>query len=1087
MYRFVLVFLLLGNALMAGASPLWMRYCAISPDGSEIAFAYKGDIYVVDSRGGMARQLTTGDSYESSPVWSHDGEMLAFISDREGGMDIFTVASAGGAAQRVTTHSTRETLLGFSPDDRQIYFSATIQDPAGSAMFPDAWITELYRIPVEGGRPELVLAAPVCNLSFDKDGESFIYENRTGSENIWRKHHTSSVARDIFYYDAAQNTHTLLTENPGEDRSPIYTPDGGIVFLSERNGGSFNVYKGVAGDLANAKPLTNFKNHPVRFLTQANDGTLCFGYQGEIYTLKPDGKPQKVKVEIINDLPEEQLTTLSLRGASDYALPEKGNDIAMINRGEVFVVSEKYGTAKQITHTPEAEQGVAISPDGKTLVYSSCRTGVWSLYKATRVRPEDIDFAHATLIDEQPLFKDNVERTSPAFSPDGKEVAFIENRHLLKVLNLKSGKVRQITDGTQHYGNDVGGSFSYEWSPDGNWFALTLITNRHDPYSDVGIVSAKEGGKIYNVTNSAYIDHSPRWVMGGNALLFITDRYGMRSHASWGSLNDVCIAFMNGETMEKFFLSKEELDLRKEEEKMQRKEEVEAADEKKKSKDKDAKEEPEKESPKAVEIDLDRLEDRVVRLTPMSSRLASAVLTPDGETLYFLSAFEGGYDLWSKEIRTGNVRLFKKMNLRYASLQLDKSGKTLYILGGNPSKMALPGGNVTPMSFTLKMDLDKAAERRYMFDHVFSQEEKRFYREDCHGVDLEALKRAYEPFLPHINNNYDFAEMLSEILGELNVSHTGASYRGVGAKKATPEFGLLFDWAYAGDGLRIEEVLEYGPFDNSETRVAPGVIIEKVDGMPIKAGEDYYPLINGKAGKTVLLSLYDPQAKERWEETVKPISVAGQEQLLYKRWIKTRAEEVDRLSNGRLGYVHIASMDDGSFRDVYSDILGKYNLRDGIVIDTRNNGGGRLHEDIEILFSGHKYLEQVIRGTVACDMPSRRYNKPSIMIVCEANYSNAHGTPWVYQHMQLGSVVGMPVPGTMTSVNWETLQDPSMFFGIPVIGYRTQDGTYLENSQLEPDFKVRNDYDKVIEGRDLQLEKAVEELLKQIDAQPVDW
>ena len=151
-------------------------------------------------------------------------------------------------------------------------------------MFPDAWITELYRIPAEGGRPELVLAAPVCNLSFDKDGESFIYENRTGSENIWRKHHTSSVARDIFYYDAAQNTHTLLTENPGEDRSPIYTPDGGIVFLSERNGGSFNVYKGVAGDLANAKPLTNFKNHPVRFLTQANDGTLCFGYQGEIYT-----------------------------------------------------------------------------------------------------------------------------------------------------------------------------------------------------------------------------------------------------------------------------------------------------------------------------------------------------------------------------------------------------------------------------------------------------------------------------------------------------------------------------------------------------------------------------------------------------------------------------------------------------------------------------------------------------------------------------------------------------------------------------------------------------------------------------------
>lgn len=1087
MYRLVLLVLLMGNALWVGASPLWMRYCAISPDGEKIAFAYKGDIYVVGSRGGEAFRLTTGDSYESSPVWSHDGRKIAFVSDREGGMDIFVTTPEGGVAQRVTTHSAKESLLAFSPDDRYIYFSATIQDPASSALFPDAWITELYRIPVEGGRPEQVLAAPVCNLSFAKDGKSFIYENRSGSENIWRKHHTSSVARDIFYYDAEKNTHTLLTSNPGEDRSPIYWPDGRVVFLSERDGGSFNVYRADAEDMDHAEPLTAFKQHPVRFLTCADNGTLCFGYQGEIYTLAEGGKPQKVEVEIVNDLQEEQLETLTLRGASDYALPDEGDDMAVINRGEVFVVSEKYGTVKQITHTPEAEMGVTISPDGKTLVYASCRTGVWNLYKATRVRPEDVDFAHATLIEEQPLFKDGVERTSPSFSPDGKEIAFIEDRSLLKVLNLKSGKVRQITDGTQHYGTDAGGSFSYEWSPDGNWFALTLITNRHDPYSDIGIVSAKEGGKIYNVTNSGYMDVNPHWVMGGNALLFTTERYGMRSHASWGSLNDVCIAFMNGETMEKFLMSKEELELMKEEEKLKKEAEAKEAEKKKDAKGKEDKKETEKEAPKAVEVDLDRLEERVVRLTPMSSRLASAELTPDGETLYFLSAFEGGYDLWTKEIRSGEVRLLKKMNLRYAALQLDKSGKNLYILGGNPSKLALPGGNPKPLSFTLKMDLDRAAEREYMFNHVFTQEEKRFYREDCHGVDLEALKKAYAPFLPHINNNYDFAEMLSEILGELNVSHTGATYRGVGAKKATPEFGLLFDWDYEGDGLRIDEVLEYGPFDNSKTKVVEGVIIEEVDGMPVKAGEDYYPLINGKVGKNMLLALYNPQTKERWEETFKPISAAAQEQLLYKRWIKTRAAEVDRLSGGRLGYVHIASMDDGSFRDVYSDILGKYNLRDGIVIDTRNNGGGRLHEDIEVLFSGHKYLEQVIRGVVACDMPSRRYNKPSIMLVCEANYSNAHGTPWVYSHMGLGSIVGMPVPGTMTSVNWETLQDPSMFFGIPVIGYRTQEGTYLENAQLEPDFKVRNDYDKVIEGRDLQLEKAVEELLKQIDAQPEAW
>ena len=182
-----------------------------------------------------------------------------------------------------------------------------------------------------------------------------------------------------------------------------------------------------------------------------------------------------------------------------------------------------------------------------------------------------------------------------------------------------------------------------------------------------------------------------------------------------------------------------------------------------------------------------------------------------------------------------------------------------------------------------------------------------------------------------------------------------------------------------------------------------------------------------------------------------PISQGALSNLLYKRWVKRRAADVERLSNGRLGYVHIESMGDDSFRSVYSDILGKYNNREGIVIDTRFNGGGRLHEDIEVLFSGKKYFTQVVRGREACDMPSRRWNKPSIMVQCEANYSNAHGTPWVYSHQKIGKLVGMPVPGTMTSVSWETLQDPTQVLVSPVNGYRMPDGSNLENSQIEKD------------------------------------
>ena len=275
-------------------------------------------------------------------------------------------------------------------------------------------------------------------------------------------------------------------------------------------------------------------------------------------------------------------------------------------------------------------------------------------------------------------------------------------------------------------------------------------------------------------------------------------------------------------------------------------------------------------------------------------------------------------------------------------------------------------------------------------------------------------------------------------------------------------------------------MVEKSPFDHANSKVRAGHIIEKIDGEPITATTDYAALLNKKAKKKTLVSIYDPATKSRWDEVVMPITSGAMSDLLYDRWVKQRAADVEKWSNGRLGYVHIRSMGDGSFRTVYSDILGKYNNCEGIVIDTRFNGGGRLHEDIEILFSGEKYLTQVIRGRESCDMPSRRWNKASIMLQCEANYSNAHGTPWVYKYKKMGKLVGMPVPGTMTTVSWETLQDPTMIFGIPVIGYRMANGNYLENSELEPDVKVANSPETVVKGEDTQLKAAVDTLLNDL-------
>ena len=477
-------------------------------------------------------------------------------------------------------------------------------------------------------------------------------------------------------------------------------------------------------------------------------------------------------------------------------------------------------------------------------------------------------------------------------------------------------------------------------------------------------------------------------------------------------------------------------------------------------------------------VELDGISDRIVRLTPNSSDIASAMLSDDGENLYYLSKFEGGYDLWKLELRKQSTKLLNKMNTKWASIQPDKDGKTLYILGGS-TMQKLSADKLTAINYKADFKMDLVAEREYMFEHVHQQIAKRFYNLNYHGVDWDAMTEAYRRFLPHINNNYDFANLLSELLGELNASHTGSRYY-PSSGEATSRLGLLFDWNYTGQGLKVDEVIAKGPFDKASSRVRRGSVVEKINGVAIDFENDYTTLLNGQAGKKTLVSFYNPASGERWDEVVLPITNSAMNNLLYARWVKRNEHLVDSLSGGRLGYVHIRSMGDESYREVYSKVLGKYNQKEGIVIDIRFNGGGRLHEDIEVLFSGKKYFTQVIRGREACDMPSRRWNKPSIMLQCEACYSNAHGTPWVYKHSGIGRLVGAPVAGTMTSVSWEDLQDDSMLFGIPIIGYRLPDGSYLENSQLEPDVKVLNDPADVVRGIDTQLETAVRELLREL-------
>lgn len=1082
----------IGGICVASAAPaLWMRDVKISPEGDKIAFGYKGDIYTVPVTGGEARRLTTLPSYESNPVWSPDGTKIAFASDRHGNFDVFVMDAGGGEATRLTSNSASEIPESFSPDGKDVFFSAAIQNPASSVMFPSARMTEFYAVPVAGGVSRQVLGTPAQMPVFTPDGSRMLYQDVKGFEDEWRKHHTSSVTRDIWVYDFENARHTNLTARAGEDRNPALSADGKTVYiLSERGGDTFNVWSFPIDNPSAAKRITDFSTHSVRFLSRAANGTMAFTYDGEIYTMASDNSaPAKISVDVVADA-ASSVEKLNVKPKNAVVSPD-GKSVAFISRGDVFVTSVEYPTTVQVTRTPAAERHLSWGADNRTLYYTSERSGRKNIYRATLSRSVEPDFVNATSVREEPVF--NVKRPAaltdatpeyshPIVSPDGKKLAFISNRNEINVMDIATHKVTKLTSGETYPGQDD--EMVAVWSPDSRWLAIEMQPPMHDPYSDIALLDV-ETGRLTNITQSGYFCSNPRFVLDGNAIIFFTDRYGMRNHASWGSQEDIMIVFLNRAARDRFLLSEEDFALMKDEEKKAKEAEKKNAGAKDAKGGKNAKNaKAGADAPASVGVELDGIENRIMRLTPYSSDLSDAIVTSDGETLYYLCSFEDGYDLWKLPLRKREPKLASKVNAQSrVSLQADKDGKNIFLLGSKMQKLDTKNDKLTAISATAKQQVDVAAEREAMFDYVTVEEAARFYKKDMHGVDWPAMTAAYRRFLPHINNNYDFAELLSELLGELNVSHTGGRYRPSPAAGAdrTASLGLLYDMTYTGDGLKVDEIIVDGPFDKAASRLVPQAVITAINGVDITPQADMDALFNDIAGKKTLVAFTLPSG-EKLEEVVTPVAASKISGLLYNRWVRQRAEDVRRWSDGRLGYVHIPSMSDDSFRPMYADLLGKYNNCEGVVIDIRWNGGGRMHEDIEVLFTGEKYLTQEIRGKDVCDMPSRRWNKPSIMLVAEPCYSNAHGTPWVYKHQSIGKVVGMPVPGTMTSVNWVTMQDPTLVFGIPVIGYRTAEGTYLENFQLEPDVRVDNTPEAIVSGEDTQLRTAVETLLRDLDS-----
>jgi len=1058
---------------VVSAEPQWIRYPAISPSGEWIAFSCRGDLWVtrLDSGGAIVEPLTTHVGHETMPVWSPDSKHVAFASDRHGNFDVFVIDVAQRRTRRLTYHSTSDMPSAFSPDGTHVWFSSRRLD-APQAAVGSPFLTELYAVPTEGGRPVQLLTTPAERARPDKNGERVVYQDLKGYENPWRKHHTSSVARDIWIWERATGKHRKLSDFVGEDRDPVWSADGKTVYYLSEQSGSLNVWsRPVQG--GTATQVTKHAPHPVRFLSIANDGTLCYGLNGAIWFGKPGQEPSRLDVRVVTaERTNLARVTVQRGGATAFAVSPSGKEIAFVVRGEIFVASVKHGTTRRVTDTPEQERSPTWASDGRTLYYAGERDGSWNLYKSSLSREVEKHFFLATVLKEEPVLVSVAETFQPVVSPDGKQIAYLHDRDELRVLDLATGESRTLVPKEKNYSYSDG-DIDFAWSPDSQWIALTFIGGQRW-IADIGVVHVATG-KLENITLSGYYEGLPGWSADSKALLLYSNRLGRRSHGSWGSDGDIFALYLTREALDHAKLTPEEYDLLHEGEKKGRK--GNGKEEREKEKDKPA---------EPVVIEFEGRENRFRRLTLHSAPIRSYALSPDGETLVYFARVEEKWDLWKNEVREGKTeRLLALGDDRGGDVVFGKDGDAVFVRkgGGGMLRVDLKKGKPEPVKYAAEMSVHGARERRYIFEHAWRQVRQKFYDEKLHGVDWQALRKNYAAFLPGINNRHDFAELLSEMLGELNASHTGARYRAPQeGKDQTAALGLLFDTEHRGAGLKVAEVLERGPVDLAGLKILPGTLLTHLDGVELAADTNHFALLNRKVGKRVLLT-FAPMGGGTIEKVVKPIGGRAEYNLRYARWVKQRRALVEERGKGRLGYVHVRGMNDRSFRHVYQEVLGRFGGREALVVDTRFNGGGNLHDDLVKFLGAKQYARFQPRGKRVGQLggdPGARWARPVIVVQNEGNYSDAHIFPFAFKELGIGKLVGTPVAGTGTAVWWERQIDPTIVFGIPQVGFVTNDGKYLENLELEPDILVYNDPESVAKGQDKQLEAAVDELLTQV-------
>ncbi|MEI4474189.1 S41 family peptidase [Frigidibacter sp. MR17.24] len=1035
---------------------LWLRDAAIAPDGSRIAFAHGGQIWTVPATGGQATALTAGLWRATHPVWSPDGRSIAFAADRHGQDDVFAMPAEGGAVTRLTHQSGPDRPMAFTPDGMAVVFtSQRLGDPTADAMDAINGLAGLYErpwtVPVTGGRPQPLLPTLALNIDFGPEGRILYEDNRSVIENRWRKHQVSDAARDIWLHDPATGSHRQLTEFRGEDRDPSFGPDGrDLIWLSEQ-GGSFNVWR-RAIDGGEAEQLTFHERWPVRFISAADDGTLAYAWDGGLWRLDPGAEaPERLRVTLPQGSLIDTVSTRDVTGeVSQMAVSPGGAEIAFVARGEVFVTGWESQVTRRVTDTVDKEADPAFSADGLRLAYASEREGDWDIYESAV--PEGARFSDPVALTERRLIDDAADLFGPKYDPAGTRLAYIRDRAEIRVQDLSAGTSTVVQPGDRSY-SYKDGDLAVDWSPSGDW----LLTRLGFSTPDVALIAA-DGSESHNISRNGFSDLKARFSADGSAILWLSDRYGLRATDGGAEEVDVMAAHLTRAAAERFGMT--------------RPERARAGD-----------------APTPGTPEFDGIERRTARLSPRSAQYAAFGLMADGRNLFTaLVTPDLKLEASVRDLTAGSERaLFSLPAQTVLALGTNPELTAVFVMTpGRITRYDLATGQSAAVPVHAEVARDIRDEVAAIIRSNWHATAETFYRADMQGVDWQGVRDHYLRFAPHIQHWEDLADLLGEMVGELNASHQLPSYHHADPlADASGSLGLYYDHGHTGPGMRIAEVLDGGPADRAGSLLRPGATILAVDGREIAAGASLHAALNRSAGRELRLSVAPPGGGAPADQIATPISLGAEGELVYQRWVEKRRAMVAALSDGRLGYIHIRGMTADPYRTAYGELFGRYAETEGVVVDIRANGGGNLHDQLIVMLTGSTDAVNRARdGHVVTRIPIGRWTKPSVLIQNAGSYSDASVFPMLYRAKGVGRIVGDRTPGTGTAVSAVPQLEAGLSYRVPELGFQLIDETWFENTEVVPDLLVRNDPESLAAGHDAQLEAAVADLLRQIDEPP---